>query len=368
MPNTYYDILTKRGYTREEFLKFCTTVSVMLGLEASSVPKIANALETQPRLPVIYLNLQECTCCMESFIRTAHPLLEDLLFNMISLDYSETLSVASGHAVEEARKATMRDYKNNYLVIVEGSIPVADDGIYTTIGGQSAQQILEETVADSIAVIAYGSCATNTCVQGAYPNPTGARRVREIVKNKPVIDVPGCPPIAEVITGTIVHYLTFGKIPELTNLGRPKAFYNQRIHDNCSRRSFFDAGMFVEKFDDEGHKHGWCLYKVGCKGPTTYNACAITQWNNGVSWPVKSGHPCLGCSEDNWYNDATPFYERRAIVPGMAVPHNANDVGKIVTGVTAAGVATHALATAIIKGKEKDELNHKNNTNPENKK
>ena len=353
MTKTYYEILTDRGFTRDEFLKGCTTLAVMLGLDYSTAPKIAKALETQPRLPVIYLSLQECTCCIESFIRSAHPLFEDLIFNMISLDYSETLSAASGHAVEQARLDTMKNYPGQYLVIVEGSIPVGDQGIYTTIGGHSAQQILEETARDALAVIAFGSCATNTCVQGAYPNPTDAKRVREIVKNVPVIDVPGCPPIAEVITGTIVHYLTFGSLPELTKLGRPKAFYNHRIHDNCSRRAYFDAGMFVEQFDDDGHKNGWCLYKVGCKGPTTYNACAITQWNNGVSWPVKSGHPCMGCSEDNWYNDNTPFYERYQRFPGAVVPWDPDKVGLAITGATIAGIAVHGAATAVIKGREK---------------
>jgi len=364
MPKTYYEILRKRGFTRDEFLKGCTTLAVMLGLDYSVAPKIAEALETKPRLPVIYLNLQECTCCFESFIRSAHPLMEDLLFNMISLDYQEQLSAAAGHAVEAVRLDTIRNYPGQYLVMVEGSIPIADNGIYTTIGGQSAQQILEETARDALAVIAYGSCATNACVQGAYPNPTEARRVRDIISDVPVIDVPGCPPIAEVITGTIVHYLTFGTLPELTNLGRPKAFYNHRIHDNCSRRAYFDAGMFVEHFDDEGHKNGWCLYKVGCKGPTTYNACAITQWNNGVSWPVKSGHPCMGCSEDNWYNDNTPFYERYARFPGAVVPRNPDKIGLAITGATIAGVAIHGTATALIKGREKnqDDLDNHDNS------
>lgn len=356
MKDTYYKMFEKRGVTRRDFLKFCSSMAVMLGLGLESTSKIAHALETEPRLPVIYLNLQECTCCGESFIRTAHPLFEDLIFNMISLDYNETLMAASGHQAELSRKQTIENHKGRYLVIVEGSIPVADGGIYTTIAGHSAQQILEETAKDSIAVIAYGSCATNTCINGAYPNPTGAKRVKEIILDKPVIDVPGCPPIAEVISGTIVHYLTFGQLPELTNLGRPKAFYNHRLHDNCSRRAYFDAGMFVENFDDEGHRHGWCLYKVGCKGPTTYNACAITRWNNNVSWPVGSGHPCLGCSEDLWYDDNTPFYTRYAKLPGGTIPRDPDEFGLAVAGLTAAGVTAHGVATAVIKGKEKREM------------
>jgi len=347
MTESVYDMLRRRGYSRRDFLKMCTIMAATLGLQASFAPQIARALETKPRIPVIYLSLQECTCCAESFIRTAHPLLADLLFNLISLDYMETLQAAAGFQAEEAKRKTMTEYKDNYLVVVEGSIPLKDDGVYCTIGGRTAQEILVEAARDSIAVIAFGSCATNTCVQGAYPNPTGAAAVKEIVANKPVIDVPGCPPIAEVISGAMVHYLTFGELPELTRLGRPKAFYSHRIHDNCNRRAFFDAGLFVEQFDDDGAKQGWCLYKVGCKGPTTYNACAITQWNNGVSYPIKSGHPCIGCSEPDFY-DNMPIYARLAHVPGTAKPFVADKIGAALTGMTLAGVAVHAGATAVV--------------------
>ncbi|HEX3010799.1 MAG TPA: hydrogenase small subunit [Syntrophomonadaceae bacterium] len=356
--DSFYDIMRKKGYSRREFLKMCTILTAMVGLEASFIPRVAYALENKPRLPVIYLQLQECTCCGESFIRTAHPLLSDLLFNMISLDYMETLQAAAGFQAEEAKQKTMRDYRGNYLVVVEGSIPLKDNGIYCTIGGVSARDRLLEAAKDSVAVIAYGSCATNTCVQGAHPNPTGAAAVKDVVTNKPVIDVPGCPPIAEVIAGTIVHYITFDRIPELTRLGRPKAFYNHRIHDNCNRRAFFDAGMFVEEFDDIGAKHGWCLYKMGCKGPTTYNACAITQWNNGVSYPIKSGHPCIGCSEPNFY-DHFPMYSHLAHIPGTAQPFDPDNLGKVVTGITLGGVAAHGVATGIIMRGGKEDSDEK---------
>ncbi len=351
MSDNFYEAMIKRGYSRREFMRICAILTAAIGLEASFIPKVAQALETKPRLPVIYLHLQECTCCAESFIRTAHPLLADMLFNMISLDYMETLQAAAGHQAEAAKASSMKDYKDHYLLVVEGSIPLQDDGIYCTIGGRTARDILVEAARDAIGVIAFGSCATNACVQGAHPNPTGAVAVKEIVKNKPVIDVPGCPPIAEVIAGTIVHYLTFDRLPELTRLGRPKAFYNHRIHDNCNRRAYFDAGLFVEQFDDEGAKQGWCLYKVGCKGPTTYNACAITQWNNGVSYPIKSGHPCIGCSEPGFYDDM-PMYSRMAHIPGTAMPFNPDQIGKVVTGVTAAGVAAHGLATGVLMRKK----------------
>jgi hydrogenase small subunit len=104
--------------------------------------------------------------------------------------------------------------------------------------------------------------------------------------------------------------LAFDRLPPLDRQGRPAMFYGQRLHDKCYRRPHFDAGQFVEKFDDEGARKGYCLYKVGCKGPTTYNACSTVEWNGGLSWPVKSGHGCLGCAEDNFWDKGS--FRRRS--------------------------------------------------------
>jgi len=349
MPESYFQWAVKKGITRRDFLKFCTATAAMLGLEASAVPKIVHALETNPRLPVIYLNLQECTCCSESFLRSGHPLTANLVLNLISLDYMEVLQAAAGEQAEAAKMKTMKDYHNNYLLVVEGSVSLADGGIYCTIGGKTSESVLREAAEGAIAVIAYGSCATDGCVQGANPNPTKAVPVHEIIKDKPVIKVPGCPPIAEVITGTIVHYLTFGKLPELTPQGRPKAFYQHRIHDNCNRRAFFDMGMFVESFDDQGAKEGWCLFKMGCKGPMTYNACAITGWNEGTSYPIKSGHPCLGCSEDKFFDKGSFYAPLQGELPAVTSEEDDTELTKRLLAVgsgAAAGAVGGGLATA----------------------
>ena len=353
MQESYYQWALGKGITRRDFLKFCTAMAAMLSLEASAIPKIANALETKPRLPVIYLSLQECTCCSESFIRSGHPLASDLILNMLSIDYMEVLMAAAGVQAEEVLAKSMKDNYGKYLLVVEGSIPLAMGGVCCTIGGKTAESVLLEAAEGAVAVIAFGSCASNACVQGAVPNPTHAVPVHDIVKNRPIIKVPGCPPIAEVITGTIVHYLTFGTIPELTNQGRPKAFYQHRIHDNCNRRAFFDAGMFVESFGDEGAKQGWCLYRMGCKGPTTYNACAITQWNEGLSYPIKSGHPCLGCAEDGFW-DKGPFYTHLANLPNNAIGKNPDRIGVAAVGTAGVAVGAHALMTLFNKKRKEN--------------
>ncbi len=355
---TYLEEFKRKGYSRADFLKFCTLMAAYLGLENSSTAQVAQALSTKPRLPVIWLHFQECTCCSESFIRSSHPIVADVLLDQISLDYSETLMAASGHQAEEAMKNTMTKYKGEYILCVEGSVPTAADGVYCMIGGKTSMQILEEAAEGAKAVIAWGSCASNGCVQAAKPNPTSATPIHKLLKGKPVIKVPGCPPIGEVMAGVIVHVVTFGRLPELDGLGRPKAFYSKRVHDTCYRRPYYDAGLYVESFDDENAKKGYCLYKVGCKGPSTYNACGVTKWNNGVSFPIQSGHGCFGCSEENYWDNGR-IYERASAFPGFGIESTADTVGKVALGVTAGALAAHAVMTNVrkkklIKGLEKE--------------
>ena len=347
---TYYEEVQRKGYSRRDFIKFVSMMTAFIGLEQSAIGQVMNALETKARMPVIWMHFQECTCCSESFIRSSHPIVADILLDKISLDYTETLMAASGTQAEAALKNTMAKYKGQYLLCIEGSVPMGADGVYCMIGGKTSLQILEEVSEGAAAIIAWGSCASNGCVQAAKPNPTGATPIHKLIKGKPIIKVPGCPPIGEVMAGVIVQYLTFGTIPELDKLGRPKAFYNKRVHDTCYRRPFYDAGLFVESFDDENAKKGYCLYKMGCKGPSTYNACGVMKWNGGTSFPIQSGHPCIGCSEENFWDNGR-FYERGSSFAGFGIEASADDLGKIALGVTATGLAVHAIATNFGKSK-----------------
>lgn len=347
---TYYQEVLRKGYSRRDFIKFVSVMTAFIGLEQSAIGQVTKALQTKSRLPVIWLHFQECTCCSESFIRSSHPIVADILLDKISLDYTETLMAASGFQAEAALKNTMEKYKGQYILCVEGSVPMGADGVYCMIGGKTSMQILNEAAEGAAAVIAWGSCASNGCVQAAKPNPTAATPIHQLVYGKPVIKVPGCPPIGEVMAGVIVYYLTFGHIPELDRLGRPKAFYNKRVHDTCYRRPFYDAGLFVESFDDDNAKKGYCLYKVGCKGPTTYNACAVTKWNGGTSYPIQSGHPCIGCSEANFWDNGR-FYDRGSAFAGFGIEADADTWGEIALGATAAAVGVHAIATNVGKSK-----------------
>ena len=335
--STLGDALHSHGVSRRSFMKYCATMASMMALPPSMIPSIAMALENAKRPSVIWLSFQECTGCTESLTRAHTSTVESLIFDSISLDYHHTLQAASGHAAEEAREAAMEENFGNYLLVVDGSIPLGDPG-FSTIAGISNLDMLTESAKGAAAIIAVGTCATYGGIPHADPNPTGAVSVNDIIKDKPIINVPGCPPIPVVITGVLAHYLTFGSLPELDHIGRPKVFYGQSIHDRCYRRPFYDKGLFAETFDDEGARKGWCLYKLGCKGPTTYNACATTKWNNGTSFPIESGHPCIGCSEPDFW-DGGGFYK------ALSLPTEDLSRTAVYTaaGAAAAGVAISAL-------------------------
>lgn len=344
----------ERGYSRRDFLQFCSWIAAAAGIPAAGVARVVHALETKPRLPVVWFHFQECTCCSESFIRSSHPIVSDIILDKISLDYTETLQAASGDRAEAALHETMSNHRGDYLMLVEGSVPTGAGGVYCCIGGRTALDIVTEAAEGARALIAWGSCASNGCIQAAKPNPTEATPVHKVVSGKPVIRVPGCPPIAEVMAGTIVHLLAFERIPQLDGLGRPKAFYSRRVHDTCYRRPNYDAGLFVENFDDENAKRGFCLYKMGCRGPVTYNACGVMRWNEGVSFPIQSGHGCIGCSEAHFWDNG-PFYRHLPSFPGFGIESTADTVGVVIGAATAAGIAAHAIATNIRKRKQINE-------------
>jgi hydrogenase small subunit len=340
---TVGEALRHQGVSRRSFLKFCAAMASMMGLPPDAAAAIAESLAKARRPSVIWLPFQECTGCTESLTRSNSPTVESMIFNMISLDYHETLFAAAGEAAEAAREKAIKENFGRYLLLVDGSIPTGLDGAYSCIGGVSNVQMLQEAAKGAAAIVAIGTCAAFGGLPKANPNPTGAVPVSALVTDRPVINVSGCPPIPVVITGVLAHYLTFGSVPELDALGRPKAFYGDTIHDRCYRRPFYDQGKFAKTFDDEGARSGWCLYELGCKGPVTYNACATVKWNDGTSFPIESGHGCLGCSEPDFW-DKGDFYK--------ALPTGTWSAGRTLAVAAAAGAAVGAAAAAVSRRRQ----------------
>jgi hydrogenase small subunit len=341
----FHEMLAHKGVSRRDFLKFCSLMAGVLAIPKSFDLQIAEALETKKRTPVIWLEMQDCAGCSESFLRASRPSAADIVLETLSVDYHETIMAASGHLAEEAKAKTIE--AGGYLLVVEGSIPKNEDGIYCCIGGRSAVDLLQEAAKNALAIVAVGSCASFGGVASANPNPTGAVGVMDLVKDKPIINLPGCPVNVVNLTATVVHFLTFGELPAVDDKLRPLFAYGALIHNNCERRGHFDAGEFVRAWGDEGHRNGWCLFQMGCKGPMTYHNCPSVRWNEGTSWPVHAGHGCIGCSEPGFWD--IPMYstlEMSSFLPPSTFP----SVGEDERPVPAGNIAATAATLGVIAG------------------
>ncbi len=345
-------LMDEKGVSRRDFMKWAAAMTALLSLPASFTPLVAKAAELTDRLPVIWLHMAECTGCSASLLRTEAPGVDGLIFDHISLEYHETLMAAVGWQSERILMDSIERHRGKFILMVEGAVPAGDSDFYLTIGphGKSGKYSAKKCSEAAAAIFAIGTCSSFGGVQAAHPNPTNAQALSKIT-NRAVINVPGCPPSEKNIVGNILHYILFGTLPSLDVFNRPKWAYGLRIHDLCERRGRFGAGEFVQEFGDDGAKKGYCLFKVGCKGPYTFNNCGKDRFNQGTSWPVMAGHGCMGCSEPNFWDTMGPFHEPLAgrlydTVYGTGVDRISDYVGIGVLSAVAVGIAAHAALTA----------------------
>jgi hydrogenase small subunit len=341
------------GVDRRTFLGIITQAAAAIGLSAASAQRLAAAVTKGPRPSVIWLHYQECTGCTESLLRTSHPGLAELVLDLISLDYHETLMAAAGHQAEAALKTAMEKNAGKYILIVEGAIPLAHDGNYMKIAGRTGIDALQEVAKSAAVVIALGSCASWGGLPSADPNPTGAVGAHEILKDRQVINLPGCPANPYILLGVALQFATMGKLPELDDEGRPKFAYGRVIHEDCPRRAHFDAGRFAVQFGDDGHRQGYCLYRLGCKGPNTHASCSTNHFCEVANaWPIGVGAPCFGCTEKSLAFRVAMFDTvqiNRPSPPATYPPISAErgSVSPVATGL--AGLAAGAVVTATAK-------------------
>ncbi|MBN1172676.1 MAG: hydrogenase small subunit, partial [Micromonosporaceae bacterium] len=266
--------------------------------------RFAHAAETTPRLPVLWLNGQDCNGDSEGFLRSTDPTPAELLLDHLSLDYSELLMTASGATADNQITDTLTTYAGEYVLIVEGSIATASGGVYCCVGGRSFADTVKEAAAGAAAVIAVGSCATDGGLPLAAGGLTGAASVSTVLSGmgKTIINFPGCPMNIDNLTAALTQYITLGTWPALDSSGRPTFAYGTRVHAKCPRLPFFKAGQYVRTWGDAGHQAGWCLRYVGCQGQWTYANCPTKLFNSGTSSPVTVGAPCLGCSRTGFWD------------------------------------------------------------------
>src|SRR5208282_1342178 len=346
--NWLLDELKSRGVSRREFLGFCAKMAAILALPSSAAGAIAKAVATADKPVLVWLEFQDCAGNTESFLRASHPTVADLVLDTISLNYHETLMAAAGSQAVSALDETVKNNKGKYIALVEGSVPTGADGAYCTIGGRSALDIVREVCGGAAATIAVGTCAAFGGIPAAAPNPTGALSVADAAPGlQNLINMSACPANAENITALIVYYLTLKRWPPLDQYRRPLFAYGASIHDGCERRAHFDAGQYVEAWGDEAHRHGLCLYKMGCKGPATSQNCPVVKWNEGTNWPIGCGHPCIGCAEPNFWDTMTPFYQRLPNVVGFNVGRWVDPVGLGLTSLVAAAAVLHGVGEVV---------------------
>lgn len=347
--------------TRKEFIQACAMATAAMGLPSSKVMEVVEAAENKAARPsVIWMHYQECTGDTEALLRAAHPTLGKLILELISLDYHETLMAAAGYQAEKSLHDAMKKEKGKYILVVEGSIPTKEDGIYCKVAGKTALDSLKETAEGAAAIVALGNCAAFGGPQAANPNPTGARGVADIIKDKPVINVPGCPVNPYNLLATVLYVMTWKKIPKLDKFGRPEFAYGKIIHDHCERRGHFDSGRFVEAWGDHGHQLGWCLYKMGCKGPVTFANCSAVRFNSGEVWPVSNGSPCAGCTEQGvafhipLHHVAKPY-----AFPAIGEHEERGHATAVATAVAGAAVGAWAGVTATLAAQVKSDSEEK---------
>ena len=305
----FYERLERKGVSRRDFMKYCTFLTAAMGLSSSFVPKVAEVFAAPAQRPaVVWLHFGECTGCSEAVLRSQYPYIDDLLLEVLSMEYHETIMAAAGQQAEDQLQMAVKKYAGKFICVVEGAIATKFDGGYGKIAGRTFLDIAKEVIPKAAGVICIGSCSGFGNIPAAKPNPGGYKSVGEALGIK-TVNIAGCPPNPVNFVGTVVNYLLLGKLPALDDLGRPLFGYGKSIHDQCPRRSHFENEEFVEQFGSEEAAMGYCLYKMGCRGPETYNNCPVAKYNDGTSWPVEAGAPCIGCSEPNFWDNFTPFYE-----------------------------------------------------------
>lgn len=282
-----------------EFNRWISMITASMHLHPQFEGVVEEGVTSLNKIPIIWLELSDCTGNSEAFIKTSHPKVDDLILKYISLDYHELLMAASGDQSESALESILHNDSGKYVLIVEGAVPLGMDGKFLRIGpkGETGVNLLRRVAKDAAAVIAVGSCAYDGGVVAAAPNPTGAVGVAEALNRTDIINLPGCPTNPINIVGTLLQYIMFDEFPKLDSHNRPEWAYGFRVHDNCERRGHYDADEFVREWGDEGAKKGWCLFEMGCKGPYADLNCSLVKFNEGTSWPVQAGHGCFGCGQ-----------------------------------------------------------------------
>jgi len=254
------------------------------------------------KINLIWLEATGCAGNIISLLNAENPDVIYLLEEMVTLKYNNSLMALEG---EVAFKQFLDTLNTEFILVVEGAVATKDNGLYNIIANYKGKRVTAMEAVKMAGdkakyIVAVGTCAAFGGPSAASPNPSGSVSVDKLL-NKEVIRVPGCPSHPDWAIGTIANLVAFGK-PKLDEKNRPIIFYGITIHDRCTRRSYFDKGIFATKLGDIE-----CMFKLGCRGPVTRTDCPIRQWNGYVNWPIEDNTPCIGCAQERFPDGMEPF-------------------------------------------------------------
>src|SRR5579872_2155893 len=101
--------LAHRGVSRRDFIEFCSLMAGVLALPRVAGPAIARALERSLKPTVVWLEFQDCAGNSESFLRSSRPSAAEVILDLLSLDYHETIMAAAGAQAEGALKKVVAE-------------------------------------------------------------------------------------------------------------------------------------------------------------------------------------------------------------------------------------------------------------------
>ena len=191
------------------------------GAADSAAAQIARAIADEPRSPCcVWLEFQDCAGNTESFLRASRPTAAEVVLDVLSVDYHETIMAAAGIQAEENLRhdrqgtspaATSRSSRAR-------SRPAPTARTARSVGARRSTSP-REVCGNAAATIAIGTCAAFGGLPAAAPNPTGALGVADAVPGvKNLINLSACPANVENLTALLVYYLTFKRWPPLDQL------------------------------------------------------------------------------------------------------------------------------------------------------
>ena len=264
--------------------------------------KAMNTHDSNTRINAMWLELTGCGGNIISLLNSENPSAYTVITEIANFTFNNTLMAKEG---EQAFEVFLKTLETEFILFVEGAVATRNNGEDTVIANYQERPItgleaVKMAGEGAKYVVAVGTCASYGGISAASPNPTQSVSVQEVL-DRVVIRLPGCPAHPDWVVGTLAYLLRYG-MPDLDEEGRPVMFYGRTIHDQCTRRGYFEQQIFATHFGEPG-----CMFQIGCRGPVTRTDCPVRNWNGYVNWPVGANTNCIGCAHSNFPDGMQPF-------------------------------------------------------------